>query len=281
MKKFLFIVNPIAGGGKGLAAATRVSSVIGKNYCEIISTKKQGDATKIARQHAAHFENVIAVGGDGTLNEVAQGILHENVKLGILPAGSGNALALSLKYPTSLDEIAQVFLSQKTKLIDVGKVNSHIFLNTFGIGFDAHVANIFQKSKRGLWSYIQIALKEMPFYKSFPIIINDEKYQAVLVNVTNSGQFGNNFYISKSSKIDDGILELCIIQKFSVPDIALHGFSFLQKGIQSSSQAINKRGTRFLIKSPALLPAHCDGEPFKDKHFEINVLPKSLQILIP
>jgi len=217
----VFIVNPIAG--------TRQKDFILENIrhhlpeelaTKIIFTEYPGHAHDIATEMVRQgITTIVAVGGDGTVNEVASALVKTNCRLGIIPAGSGNGLARHLGIPLQVPEALELILHHRIQNIDAGKVNGKYFFCTCGTGFDASVGKKFSRdSRRGMLSYVRATIHQYINYspKSYTLKTSNKKVKlkAFLVTFANSGQYGNNAYIAPNAVIDDGMLDLCILRPF-------------------------------------------------------------------
>ncbi|MBK7855789.1 MAG: diacylglycerol kinase family lipid kinase [Bacteroidetes bacterium] len=220
-KKLLFILNPIAGGGKSLFIEQRINDLIDKNIFDysIEFTKHAGHAKKIAENAVAkYFDIVTAIGGDGTINEIAEPLLHTNTALAIIPRGSGNGLARHMDIPLNVYHAIQKINRGSISKIDVIKINNAISVNVSGIGFDGWVANEFAKSsKRGFLNYAKLTLNG---YKKFPqcqikLIADGEETETIsfITAIANSSQFGNNAFVAPLANIQDGLMDISIIRK--------------------------------------------------------------------
>jgi len=230
---------------------------------------------------------VFAVGGDGTVNEIARGLLHSPAALGILPKGSGNGLARHLGIPTRFSSALSLINSKKIVEIDSALINDLVSVNVAGIGFDGHVAAMFGKNgKRGLFGYAKLVLKEFPNFKEFKgravIDGNDINLESFIVAVANASQFGNNATVAPYASVCDAQLDLCLIRK--APLIRTMGLVrriFTGKIHTSPLVTIIKmKSLQLSLASPVHF--HIDGEPHpKAREFTIKVVPASLKVIVP
>jgi diacylglycerol kinase (ATP) len=219
----LFIVNPKAGitiKSKLFIQLLAGRYLDSRRYIpEIQFTKYATHATELAKEAVIKgIPTVVAVGGDGTINEVACGLVNSGVTMGILPTGSGNGLAHYLKIPMNLIRALRVINKGKSKLIDTVQINGRYFTSIAGIGFDATVAEKFASSGvRGLISYMRIVLQEFRTYQplDYKLRIDGEqiKRNALMITFANSDQFGFHTRIAPDARIDDGLLNICIVTK--------------------------------------------------------------------
>lgn len=282
--KIRFIINPISGTGKQKGIEKHIDKYI-DNY-EIFYTKKKGDAAIISKEAAKkNMHAVIAVGGDGTLNECLKPLLNTNTALGIIPCGSGNGFAYHIGMKRITEEAIKQIKNAKIKQVDSGSVNNIPFLNVSGIGFDSHIANLFTSlNKRGFINYIRLILKEIWYTpQKYSISYNNKKryVKAYMISFANASQYGNNVKISPSANIEDGVLDFVIVKEFPKWKIPLFLLRIARGKIHLSKHIEIIQCKKMQIESENSL-IHLDGEPFITKNpITINLLKKSLKILIP
>ena len=282
--KIRFIINPIAGKGKQKG----IESEIVKNFnnYDIFYTKKTGDASIISKKaNSKGINAVIAIGGDGTLNECMKSLVNTETALGVIPCGSGNGFANHIGMKPNIKEAIKQIKYSKIISIDSCTINNLPFLNIAGIGFDAHIAKLFSKSKkRGFLKYLQLILKELmydPQEYNISYNNNKQKFNAYMISIANASEYGNNIKIAPMANIQDGLLDIVIVKKFPKWEIpfflykAYQGKTYLSKHvdiIQTNKMQIHAKNT--LI--------HLDGEPYKTTNpITINLLNNSLKILKP
>ncbi len=218
--KWIFIINPVAGTRQKLTIHKAIKKLFSENEFEVHYTSAPGHAYEIATQKVAEgFTQIVAVGGDGTVNEVASALVNTPCNLGIIPAGSGNGLARYLRIPVLFSDSLKVLRHHKIRTIDVGQANGRYFFCTCGTGFDASVGKKFaHDSRRGMLSYVRATIHQYINYSPKSYILKTEnkkvRLKAFLVTFANSGQYGNNAYIAPNAKIDDGFLDLCVLRPF-------------------------------------------------------------------
>lgn len=288
-RKVLFIINKVAGTGYNGDVEKEITRFCdGHNIdCIIEFTSGRGHAIELARNAVRNsFQLVVAVGGDGTVNEVAQGLIDTGVPLGIIPNGSGNGLARHLGIPLNfIGSIDQLFKSTMLSM-DTFTVNKRLSLNVSGIGFDGHVTNLFGVGrKRGLLGYVNLVIREFFKFKEFNAhMVLAEKIlsrTAFVVAIANSSQYGNNARIAPMASVFDGLLHLNIVKK--VPFYRLDFLlSFFSGSVQQSRfcEIIETSAVKFKTRIPVAY--HVDGEPcgLNDK-FEIELHPGSLNVMVP
>ena len=290
VKKVLFIVNPVSGKQRQKGIRDVIDKWIDKEkfVYSVEFTEKGGHATELAKKAMEEgVAIVVAVGGDGTVNEVGQVLVNTPVVMGIIPTGSGNGLARHLKIPFSFNKAIKIINKGKIREIDTAAINDKIFLSVAGIGYDAFVAKKFAKApKRGFISYFRIVTREYPMYrpKKYEISLDGRKIvrRAMLLTFANSNQFGNNTSIDPKARIDDGLIDVCIVRRiplyalpFYVPFLftkTFHKTHYIEIFKAREVKVIRKKGKTI----------HFDGDPFKmDKTIEMKVNPLSLKIIVP
>ncbi|MBB2146015.1 YegS/Rv2252/BmrU family lipid kinase [Pedobacter sp. LMG 31464] len=287
-ENILFIINPISGGKKkqkipGLIDAHLDKTKFNPNYS---FTEYIGHAAELAEEAAnKNFDVIVAVGGDGTINEVAPKVMQLNKTLGIIPFGSGNGLARSLKIPMDSKKAIQLINTFDTQIIDAAKLNNKYFFNMAGMGFDAHISAVFAGNKRrGLKGYIEMGLKEMIAYKpqSYQLEIDGVSYtrDAFVVSIANSSQYGNNVYISPKSSLTDGLLDVCIVKPFPLYKLPILAYQMVRATTDKSEMIEIIRGKNIKITRMKEDSIHLDGEPFfMGKNLEIEVIPSVLKVI--
>jgi len=233
-----------------------------------------------------NYDSIIAIGGDGTINICAKNIIHTNMKLGIIPKGSGNGTAYTLGLNKNIKKCLDIIKKNKVTKIDVGIVNDKIFLNNTGFGFDAHVAKKIQKkTKRGFKMYLHNIIEEFLPFKEKEYIISTKKEKikskAYIVSVFNANQYGNKIIISNDSKMTDGKLELIVVKKPKIMYMPLLLFYLMSKNLKKSKIVKIITGNQFEIKTTTEL-FHIDGDYQKsEKNYKIKVHEKALKIILP
>jgi YegS/Rv2252/BmrU family lipid kinase len=282
--KIRFIINPISGTGKQKGIEDHIKKYL-NNY-DIVYTKKSGDAT-ILSQNAIKdkVDVVIAVGGDGTVNECSKALIGSNTALGVIPCGSGNGFAYHLGMKRTTEEAIKQLKDTSIQSIDTCTANSTPFVNVSGIGFDAHIANLFLTlTDRGFLNYVRLVFKELSYKaKEYTITYNDttRKVKAFMISFANASQYGNDAKISPLADIQDGLIDFVILKEFpkwKIPFLLIQimkGKAHLSKHIE-----IIQAKKMEIIADNTLL--HLDGEPYKAENpIRIELIPKSLKILMP
>ncbi|WP_255067238.1 diacylglycerol kinase family protein [Lacihabitans sp. LS3-19] len=278
----VFIINPIAGAKK-LDSKHLIESFLLKNNlkAKIELTKEKDHGKKLAKSYLEQgYSHFVAVGGDGTINEIASQLINTGACLSIIPLGSGNGLARSLEIPMNFEDALNLVFSGKQLTIDVGLLNDRPFFCTAGVGFDAYCAEMFAKQShgRGLWNYIKVIFRG---YFNYITNVSDfcgQKKQYFSITFANANQFGNNAFIAPDAIINDNFLDCCIIG----PHPKLYGFYLgyllMSKDIRSSKYVEYFRGSTFSLAHKNEILLHIDGEyvePFTKK-IEATTIPNAL-----
>jgi YegS/Rv2252/BmrU family lipid kinase len=285
--KKLFIVNPISGGKNKEYLPELIEKYFDKKSYKIVFTERPEHATELALNGIKEgFTDFIAAGGDGTVNEVAKALINTNFNLGILPFGSGNGLARHNGIPMNIEKAISLIKKNKATRIDTCELNNQPFINMSGVGFDAHIGKLFAKSKtRGFKTYFSTTINEFKNYKSqkYSITADGQKIneKAFLISFANSSQYGNNAYIAPNAKMDDGLLDVCIMKPFPPLSVIDLGFRLFTKNIDKSQYVQTIKAKEIIVERENEGEIHLDGEPFESgKTLKIRVVPKSLNLLI-
>lgn len=288
MKIFRFIINPKAGHGKAPETISMIESwpVPSDIKFEIALTEYAGHAIELTK--TAVKENcfaVIAVGGDGTVNEVAGSLMYTNCLLGILPMGSGNGLARHIGYSMNVRKAIQQIIAATEGLSDVIQINNHFSVNVSGLGFDGYVAYLFNHSgKRGISTYTTVALKSYASYAAAEFHIESDAIRfdmkAHMLVIANGSQFGNKALIAPNASLEDGRMNIILVRK--PPLYRLPGLFYrLFTGTLKDAPWIKSFTCREMtVKASRELHLHIDGETKEMAgRLEIKVLPGTLRIL--
>lgn len=291
MDRIQFIINPVSGGRKNRNIESQILSGLDQTKFspEISYTKAIGHATELCIDALSKEINfIVAVGGDGTINEIAKVMVGTKAVLGIMPVGSGNGLARHLGIPLHVKGALQIINKSKVKRIDTGMVDDTPFISIAGVGYDALVAKEFKKSSaRGFLNYFRISAKWFLNYKSekYTLHFNDGtsiSEKALMICFANSNQFGYNTMVAPHAKLDDGKLDICIVKKpkiFQLPQIAN---LLLQKKIDRSKLVHIILSDELTLSREKNAEVNIDGEAMKlKKDFVVKVNPLSLSVFIP
>lgn len=291
-KRLLFLVNPVSGAnqGKKSGLADQITEVIdsGLYEWEVAVSETPTQLFELSRAAAENgIDAVIAVGGDGTVNQIARGIFGSKTILGLVPAGSGNGLAHHLGIPTDVAKSLAIINKMNVIDIDTAKMNDNLFVSIAGIGFDALVARKFARAeRRGFLSYLKIVTTEYTNYRprKYKMIIDGEpvERQALFVSFANTNQFGYNTIIAPDAKIDDGLLDVCIVKKVPLTQAPQVVGLLLTKKIGFSDYVEIIKAREVKLKRNKKREVNIDGEPVKlDKDITVAINPLSLKVIVP
>ena len=287
IKKIAVVINPIAGVGSKEKIPKMLEALCNERdiTIQIFHTGYAGHASELTRQAIQdHADCVIAVGGDGTVNEVARMLLHSDVVLGIIPIGSGNGLARELNIPMDVRSAMDVIFSNHISTIDACKANEHFFFCTCGVGFDAVVSAEFAKEKRrGQLTYLKEIVENYIDYKpgKYELHINDYIIQeeAFLITCANASQYGNNAYIAPKADICDGQMDITILSTFNTLDIGPLAIQLFTKTIDKNSKIKIFRTEKARIVRQHAGIMHIDGDPvMAAKDIELSVISSALHV---
>lgn len=290
LKRVLFVVNPISGIRKHRNIERLIEEGMDRTrYISTIEyTNAPGHAAEISRKAAADgLEIVVAVGGDGTVNETATGLVGTSTTLGIVPAGSGNGLARHLKIPMNAKRAIDVINQGTSIRIDTATINDQLFVNLAGVGFDASVAKKFAVAgKRGFSTYLRITTSSYKDYepRQYTLIIDGKvfKRRALLISFANSSQFGNNTSIDSSASINDGFIDVCIVGKMPYWKAILFAPLLFMKKFDQTKYIEIIRAKEVVLKRKKGKSIHLDGDPKSmGKELTMRINPLSLNVIVP
>jgi YegS/Rv2252/BmrU family lipid kinase len=279
-----FIINPNAGTNRKQqykALVNRIQATPSNTILETSRPKHAASLVQKAIQEGA--SRIIAVGGDGTINEVATAMIGTNIPLGIIPIGSGNGLARHLGIPLKVNKALEHAMQGKSIQIDAASFNDQPFFCTAGIGFDASVAHRFAKGKgRGLLNYIRATIYTLGHYQPIKVSIDNGPWENVFsVSFANANQFGNNAYISPYSNIQDGLLEVIKIKQLNLFQATSIGIRLFLGTLPKSKmvETISCKEIFILYQSDQHL--HLDGEQLFTNSDTLHVknLPGALHVI--
>jgi len=284
-----FIINPISGNSNKYNYEDKIASFFANTNIEPIIefTKKAGDAISFAEKSVeSKLDAIVVAGGDGTVNEVVNGIGLSKIPMGIIPSGSGNGLArhlgISMNFRKSLEVIKEGFYQGA----DLIKINDKYSINVSGVGFDALVSHKFQNlDRRGLVSYVKIIAAEFASYKAkhYKLIIDGREYErdAFLISIANSSQFGNNAFISPKASVSDGFIDVCVVKPFPkiISPILIEQLMIgrLDKG--KYLEVIKAKS--IMIKQDSSI-YHIDGDAFEGGNIvNASIISNAIKLIIP
>jgi diacylglycerol kinase (ATP) len=288
-----FIVNPVSGNGRTrriLPHLIDIAKKLGVRF-DLQLTKAPEHATELANDPSDEFDIMIAVGGDGTINEVATGALKSKKTIGVVPTGNGNDFIRALGKLKNLRDYIHRAVSGKVKLIDVGSVHvdnkEFFFVNGLGIGFDAEVAretaNIHRL--RGMARYLYAVMKTLSRYKAIPMRIEFDQnlieQKTFLVAIRNGISSGGGFLLTPNALIDDGSLDACIVSEVSVVRV-VHLLPQVLAGAHGKYREVTMAKMKQIkVQSEKPVSIHRDGEvsPKRASEIDVHIMPQSLKII--
>ena len=288
-RRIIFIVNPISGTLKKSGLPQTIENSLDKEHYEssIIETHYCGHAYEIAiNAKDDGVDVVVAVGGDGTVNEVAKAIIHSDTALGIIPCGSGNGLARHLLLPLDVQKAVEVINLYAVRDLDYGIINGIPFFCTCGMGFDAFISMKFAESgKRGPVTYLENILREGLKYKPETYEIKDENstslYRAFLVSCANASQYGNNAYIAPQASMSDGLLDVTIMEPFDMLEAPQISIDMFNKTLDKNSKIKTFKTKHIQVHREHAGFIHYDGDPIMtDADVDISVVNKGIKMIV-
>jgi len=291
VSNYKFIVNPTAARGKCARIALRLEGMCraaGLDF-DLSYTTAPKEAVAIADKACGTFENIIAVGGDGTIHEVVNGLIGKSHRFGIVPVGSGNDFVKAMGIPLQLNAAFDTLLSGRTRAVDVGSADSVFFPNGLGIGFDAWVVRESQMVKRlrGNAIYLYSVLRTIYKYRppeiriKFNSTVREEKL--FMITVGNGISLGGGFKLTPFAIMDDGLLDLTIIRDLSKPEIYKNLLGVYTGKHTRMPQVSIDRTTNMQVESETGFAVHLDGElmSLEKKSLDISIIPKALEVIVP
>ncbi len=285
-QRILFIINPNSGHKRGVEIINLLPEYLDAakfDYTHEMTTHAK-HAIEIAAQAVKDkIDIVVAVGGDGMVNEVFQSLVNTDTAFTIIPMGSGNGVARSIGIDMNIRKALANLNNGKLAKMDTVLFNEHPYLGVAGIGFDGLIAWEFSKTKkRGMFSYIKIIFKQLADFQSSQYRVTSEneqkEFDAFIVTIANTQQYGNNAFIAPKAELDNGQLDLVVIKKYPKWLLPLLAIRVMTKSIDKSRYVDTLRASKFEISS-TYDQAHVDGEPILSKNKNIiNILPSSLNI---
>lgn len=287
MKTIDFIINPISGAGNKKKVIATIEKELDRSKFKwnYLYTSGPGHATELARESTADI--VCAVGGDGTLNEVARGLLGSGRTFALIPCGSGDGLALHLGISRNPHKAVRNLNTGVERAIDSGTINGREFFSICGTGLDAIVSYRFARAgSRGLKTYISEALKTWKgfVFDEYDITVDGTTMsrKAALVTVGNSDQWGNNARITPLADASDGLLDITVIKPFRTIDIPGLAIRLMTGRLAGSDKVICLKGKNIHIEKQGEFIAHFDGDPCSfASPLDIKVIPSALKIIVP
>ncbi len=287
MGQILFIINPIAGSKTKQAQVVEyIRAQYSNRTFTLYNTTGRGDAVKATKNASQEgVDTVVAVGGDGTINEVATGLLGaKKSAMGVVPIGSGNGFGRALGVPLEFEKAIDIVFTGKPRAIDMGKAAHRHFCAVAGVGFDAIVSAAFDGSElRGLKSYVKHALFEFLRYKPQALTITYDDHQTnckpFMATVANANEFGNGAVLAPRAKMDDGLLDLCIAHEMSFPLLVSAAVKMFRGTIEKHSRVEHHQARSVVFRKKGEIQFHVDGEPETTQdELKIEVIPSALRV---
>lgn len=291
--KLLFILNPRSGYNRRRPRlASEIERFISTRRLDasLVITDYPGHATELARHAVAQrIDRVVAIGGDGTMNEVAQSLVHSPCALALVPCGSGNGLARHLRLPGRLTAALELAVSPHARVvaIDTGSANGHAFFNAMGLGLDAEVSLRFnQLTRRGIVAYVRTGFAAFVRRRTQAVVIRSGDQaiplDVLLVAIANSDQYGNNARIAPGARVDDGELDLVALRSFGFLGALPLVWRLFAGSLPDSNRALHLRSASFEIERPHAGLIHTDGETHHTRRIvRVDVHPRSLRVVAP
>ncbi len=290
-KKFCIIINPVAGKGR-----TSKKIPILKNYLEsqnfadfdLCYTEYHEHAIKLANMRAKEYDAVIAMGGDGTINEVLKGLIGTDTIMGIIPEGRGNDFARYLHFPSNIKEAVDKLIKFDLKTIDIGKIDTNYFMNGVGIGFDGFVNQRTLKRKilKGALSYYYSMLEGMFLWQPMKMNVEIDNTKidsnSVFLTAIGNGKFcGGGMNLNPHAEIDDGLLDLCVVNNISKMKVVRNLKKLVDGTIDNIKEVTIYKGKEIKISSEDNMPIHYDGELYfpEKNEVEISIHEKAIKMI--
>lgn len=288
--KILFIINPKSGKGRDPQDIVNCIKLNFPQAAWALTTGPRHATELAAKAVSQQYEAVVAVGGDGTINETAQALVNTPTALGVIPGGSGNGFARELRMPLHLQEA--VFCLQKAKTVrcDVGQANGELFLNLAGVGIEAQIAYDFMQygktGKRGMWPYFKLGAKDAFTYQPQEMQLEydgrRETIRPLSVTFANGTQYGSNFKIAPQASLTDGWLEKVVIKNVHKLKLLAAAPTFFTDDSTHLGVTDTTRVKHVILRQVGQIIYHLDGEPKKTQdQLEIKILPAALNVLVP
>lgn len=293
MKNIAFIINPVSGGQETQKEKRKLPKLIMQTLDaeqwlpNIAFTEYAGHASELAYQYARMgFDAVVAVGGDGTVNEVARGLKNSQTALGIIPMGSGNGFARHLNIPIKPQKAIEMINHSEPISVDYGLANGRLFVSTCGTGFDAVVADHFAGSnKRGFATYFQNVLKEVFSYQpqTYHLVGDgiDLTHKAFLITFANANQWGYEALIAPRASVQDGKMDIMLMSSHAILGSASLALRLFAGSIDDSHFMDTLRAKEITLERENQAPFHIDGDPVEmEKDIHIKIVPDGLRVLV-
>lgn len=285
--KALFVINERSGKRRDFDVAEVIRRTCMHEH-EVVPSREKEDLDGIVdRAEEEGFDVVFAVGGDGTVHETAKRLIGRQPALGILPIGSGNGFARHIGLPLDPATVLDACSGCRIVTIDTATVNDQPFLGVMGIGFDAHIAHRFAASTvRGLETYVKEGLRAFTDFhaEEYEVTMDGRthKQNAFVIAVANSAHYGNNARIAPLASLQDGLLDVVVVDDMKLIDATFLLVRLFSGTIHEAKGVTSLQTTEVTIRRPAAGPAHLDGEPVTlPELLHVKIVPRSLRLLVP
>jgi YegS/Rv2252/BmrU family lipid kinase len=291
MKQVLVLINPksgVSGPYRYIAAIEEVWDTPEHDVFFQFSQSAQDGAEKVRRAIDRGTDTVLVVGGDGMVNTIGSVLVNTPVRLGVLPAGSGNGFARHFKIPLHPTDAAEALLNGHTTSIDVGKVNDRLFFVTCSMAWDGALVESFEKYPfRGLVPYVLAGAQQLLEYRAQPFHVDIDGEQLnlkhpLIFTVANLSQFGSDVLVAPDAKADSGDLELVAIEKNNIPLVLSQVHRFIEKTFHHHPLVTNRHFKKMTVQRENDSPIQIDGEVYDGGTLiEVEVLPSALKVIVP
>jgi diacylglycerol kinase (ATP) len=285
--KTLFLVNARSGSNRRRDAAALIAKTCDWDH-EIAACGSIDDLDDIIHGAASRgVKAIFAVGGDGTIHEIAKRLIGTDVALGVVPTGSGNGFARHLGLPMNFCDAIRACCGLRVEIIDTATVNGTPFINMMGIGFDAWIADAFAcAGTRGLLTYVRVGLRGFASYaaEEYEVTVDGSltKHRAFVIAVANASQYGNNARIAPLASMQDGILDVTLIEQAPLVRLPVIAAQLFAGNLHRARGVATLRGRSITIRRTSAGAAHLDGEPVTlPPLLTIDVVPRSLRVIVP
>ena len=279
-KKYLLIVNPAAGNGKTMKFLPKIEQILRKNNVryEFHFTQAPMHAVELVEELYKDFDIVVAVGGDGTINEIINGVPNYDLTFGMIPIGTGNDFARSCSIPhNSIEESIRILLENDIKNIDVGEVNGRKFVNVLGLGFEGRSNEVGMKLNfiKGTLKYLLAIGYNLITYKRIPMKISFDDVtlegDTYLVSVGNGWNVGGGLKLTPKAKMDDGLLDICYIRKITRRRVIANFHRLINGTLGELDEVTMYQAKNIIVESSQMIPIHLDGEALHGDRYRLNI----------
>ncbi|MGN0069025.1 MAG: diacylglycerol/lipid kinase family protein [Prevotella sp.] len=288
-KKIIFVINLISGTTNKAGIPQLIEETLDKEKFdyEVAVTQYAGHASEIAgKAKEDGIDIVVAVGGDGTVNEVARAIVHSPTALGIIPCGSGNGLARHLLLPMNTRKAIEIINTCEIRELDYGIINGYPFFCTCGMGFDAYISMKFSEAgKRGPITYLENVLREGIKYQPETYTVTDENgtctYEAFLISCANASQYGNNAYIAPQASMSDGLMDVIIMDPFDMIEASQISLDMFNKTLDKNLKIKTYKTKQLHIHREAPGYIHYDGDAvMTGQEVDVRIQEKGIRMIV-